>query len=79
MLKACTATVAVGSLCRLEKAITQPTGMLQPDFYYLLLLHLQRLPPLLLHWTILEAERHIFFPFRRRSAEQHYIIDLTTG
>ena len=38
MLKACTATVAVSSLYRLKIAITQPTGMLQPDFYYLLYL-----------------------------------------
>ena len=42
MLKACTAQVAVDSLCRLTQAFTQSTGVLQPVRY-----DRQRLPLIL--------------------------------
>ena len=52
MLKACIAEVAVDSLYRLAKAITQPTGMLQLTTYFYL-----RHLPLVTHWTSEQIEK----------------------
>jgi hypothetical protein len=62
-----------------QKAITQPTGMLQPDIYTLRFFTAAALAASTALDDLGTGTTHLFLPVTPYPARLHYIIDFTTG